>query len=103
MLADEVRHARLGFHFLAQRGASERGLVEAALPSLLDTVLAFWLDERGCPPDLPTGHGCLRSTEIREAVREGLDELVLPGFEHLGIDVRAGRELVERRSYFGRR
>lgn len=103
MLADEVRHARLGFRFLAGSAPCDRELVQAALPSLFETVLAFWLDERRYPPQLPPGHGCLGARELRESVRAGLEELVLPGFEHVGIDVGAGRAFLERRGYFGRR
>jgi hypothetical protein len=103
MLADEVEHARFGFRFLAGRSRAESALVEAALPRLLQIVLAFWLDERGYPRELAPGHGCLTTGEVRAAVREALEELVFPGFEHVGIGVRRGRELVASRGYFGRR
>ena len=103
MLADEVRHARLGFAFLARTSAQGRELVQRALPSLLRAVLEFWVDERGYPDAIPAGHGCLDRRELRAAVREGLEELVLPGLELVGVGTRAGRDGLERSGYFGRR
>ncbi len=103
MLADEVRHARLGFACLAGASAESRVLVQRALPSLLRAVLDFWLDEHDYPELIPEGHGCLGRRELRAAVREGLDELVMPGLEHVGVGTRAGRAELERAGYFGRR
>lgn len=103
MLADEVRHARLGFACLAGASPESRVLVQRALPSLLRAVLDFWLDEHDYPESIPAGHGCLARFELREAVREGLDELVMPGLELVGVGTRGGRSELERAGYFGRR
>lgn len=103
MLADEVRHARLGFGFLAGASPENRTLVGRALPSLLRAVLGFWLDERDYPDTVPQGHGCLDRRDLELAVRQGLDELVLPGLEFVGVATRAGRDELERGRYFGRR
>jgi hypothetical protein len=103
MLADEVRHARLGYRCLANLDEGDRGLVARALPRLAETVLDFWLDLGDYPSALPPGHGCLGAAELVDAVREGWEELVMPGFEHVGIAVAETRAVVERRGYFGRR
>jgi hypothetical protein len=102
MLADEVRHARLGYRYLAGLDERDRMLVARALPRLAETVLDFWLDLRDYPRALPSGYGCLAAAELVEAVREGWQELVMPGFEHVGIPVAETRAAVARRGYFGR-
>lgn len=93
-LRDEVNHARLGFTFLSWCGASDRALVAQALPSLVRTALEHWLDLDDYPTGLPEGYGCLGHAGLRSAVLSALEELVLPGFEHLGIAVHPVRRLI---------
>ena len=45
-------------------------------------------------PPVP-GHGCPSGEAIEHAMRASITDLVLPGFEHLGIDVRAARRWAE--------
>lgn len=95
LLSDEVKHARLGFGFLSWCSASDRLLVERALPSLVRTALQHWLDPRDYPTGLPEGYGCLNHGALTSAVLSAFDALVLPGFEHLGIGVTAARRQLE--------
>jgi hypothetical protein len=91
IMQDEVHHARLGWALLAARPASDRGVVERALPELVAAMVPPWLDHAGYPDDLPAGHGSLTVAEGRATTIEALDQLILPGFEHLGIDTREAR------------
>jgi hypothetical protein len=91
IMQDEVLHARLGWSLLATRSASDRDVVERALPELVAAMVPPWLDHAGYPDDLPPGHGSLRIAEGRATTIEALDQLILPGFEHLGIDARDAR------------
>ncbi|HEV8548398.1 MAG TPA: hypothetical protein VGQ57_05200, partial [Polyangiaceae bacterium] len=102
LLRDEVRHARLGFGFLAQLTPEDRSLVEHALPKLVETTLAQWLDPSGYP-EIPPGHGCLPHDELVETVVSALGDLTLPGFEEAGIRTREAQALLSRASHFGRR
>jgi hypothetical protein len=91
LLEDEVRHARLGFSFLASLSAADRRLVKEALPSLLATVRAVWLELSDYPAELPPGHGCLNAAALAESVESALAELVLPGFAYLGLATDSAR------------
>jgi hypothetical protein len=45
-------------------------------------------------PAVPA-HGCPSGEAIEQAMRASITDLVLPGFDHLGIDVRAARGWAE--------
>lgn len=94
-LRDEVKHARLGFGFLSWCSASDRSLVGQALPRLVRTALDHWLEPGDYPTRLPEGYGCLDYGSLRSAVLTAFEELVLPGFEHLGIPVNPARLLLD--------
>jgi hypothetical protein len=49
-----------------------------------------WLDEPRAPIDAPA-HGVLGNARFPELFRDAVHELILPGFEHVGVDVRAAR------------
>lgn len=91
ILRDEIRHARLGWAFLATASNHDRALVAEALPKLLDTVLGAWLDPRDYPGDLPEGHGSLGVSALESTVFDAVDHIILPGFEHLTIDTQQAR------------
>jgi len=55
--------------------------------------LRQWLaDPEGAYERAPTGHGTVPPAMMTELVREAVDRIVLPGFDHVGVDSRAGRE-----------
>jgi len=95
LLGDEVRHARIGWAVLAspQLGRSERGAIASFIPALLDLCVGTWLanNQVDYPDTLPTGHGCISHASIARAVDAALDDVILPGLEHVGIDARPGR------------
>jgi hypothetical protein len=85
LMRDEVQHARLGWAFLAWLSPTDRVLVERALPALVSHAESLWLDATGYPATLPPGHGCLSLAELRTLVARAHDELIVPGFAHVGI------------------
>ena len=94
LLSDEIDHARIGWAHLAslQVGDIERAAIGAWLPRMLAGHVASW---RELGPESATGwiaaHGCLAPDSIEEVVRAALRDLVLPGFDRVGIDTRAAR------------
>ena len=86
LLADEVDHARIGWAWGA--GLDETGKVTlgARLHGLLAACLGPWrarldaLPAAGAP-----AFGVLAPATIRAEMRRALEELVLPGFAHLGV------------------
>jgi hypothetical protein len=87
-LRDEIDHARLGWAHLASNALDDdlRDAVADCVPRLLAANLPLWLTP---DPLLPaagvTGHGVAPAAVIEGAMRRAVDELLLPGFEHVGI------------------
>lgn len=102
LLRDEVDHARVGWSFLAvpQVRARLLGPLARALPALLEAVRVGWRERaREYPERPPPGHGLLAPSETYDVVERCLDETVIPGFAHLGVDVSgAQRWRAQRRS-----
>ena len=94
LLSDEIHHARMGWIHLASPnvGDAERAAIGAWLPSLLAAHVASW---REIGPESKTGwiaaQGCLAVQAIEEVVWSSLRDLVLPGFDRVGVDTRAAR------------
>jgi hypothetical protein len=94
LLADEIDHARIGWAFLASPAvsASMRAQVAAWLPRLLDDNLAAWRDRpRREITDALVAQGCPRWDEVDATVIAAIADLLLPGFEHAGINTAAAR------------
>jgi hypothetical protein len=95
ILQDEIEHCRLGWAHLASRSgdASMRRVVSEGLPTLLARVTLEWLKD---PSDdyarATPGHGMLNPAETRRVLSEALESVIFPGFEHVGVDARAGRK-----------
>jgi hypothetical protein len=94
ILEDEIHHARFGWSLLAGDFARPdwRAGVGAALPSLLARVADAWIglyDAELAP--VPAGHGTIGADAMRDVVRDAFEELILPGFDRVGIDTRAAR------------
>jgi hypothetical protein len=87
-LGDEIRHARLGWAFLASRGVgrAERTALSRRLPALVVDGVQAWLaaavvlPARGVP-----SHGVPSRALHRRWVEEATHQLVLPGFTALGL------------------
>lgn len=85
ILRDEVVHARLGWTFVSALSPVDRTLVTEALPELLSEIEAGWLSSAASTEQLPRGHGVLGPSAMRRVFGETLRELVLPGFDHVGV------------------
>ncbi len=93
LLRDNLNHARIGWAHLASGyvdGKAKRH-VGLALPALLRLARDSWLSEPRAAFDEPA-HCVLGNERFLELMRGALDEIVLPGFDHVGVDTRAGRE-----------
>jgi hypothetical protein len=93
LLRDDLNHARLGWAHLASPfvDAEARYHVGRALPTLLRLGQDGWINEPRAPFDDPA-HGVLGPAGFPALMKTALSELVLPGFDHVGVDTRAGRE-----------
>ena len=88
LLADEVSHGRIGWAHLASLGDAPKAALAPHLPGLLDRCLEVWRSRVADLPEVaPPAHGCPDPASIIEVVESALDELVLPGFEHVGVSV----------------
>ena len=89
-LADEIRHARVGWAHLPTLTAAERAQVAGWLPELLRAQLAAWesriadLPEAGFP-----GHGYPPRAALLATVHAAVTDVVLPGFAHVAVDATA--------------
>jgi hypothetical protein len=87
LLADEVLHARVGWVFLARQDRKVRAAVEANLWTLTRPIVQCWWEEgdvtllEGAPE-----HGIPSLEVTRDCVHRAIDEVVLPGFEAVGVD-----------------
>ncbi len=91
-LADEVRHARVGWAYVATLTAEERAAIASELPYVLQLQLDAWTTRfDDLPADGVPGHGYPPRTELLDAVHGAIRELVLPGFDHVGVDSAAAR------------
>ena len=94
ILRDDIGHARIGWAHLASGRVPSRHLVDlaAALPALLQAVRASWFARCEVLPQAPPpGHGCATPAAIREAVDVTLRDVVVPGFDYVGVDTQAAR------------
>jgi hypothetical protein len=93
LLQDDLNHARLGWAHLASSfvGREKKGHVSRALPTLLRLGHDSWLCEERPPNDDPA-HGVLGMTGFMALTKTALVDVVLPGFDHVGVDTRLGRQ-----------
>ena len=98
VLGDEIRHGRIGWAYLASMGLDAAGRAEIGkfvLPLLARQVRGWRAQIATVPGPAVPAHGCPSGEAIERAMRASITDLVLPGFEHLGIDVRAARRWAE--------
>jgi hypothetical protein len=88
MLSDETNHARLGWAHLASSRVSPatRARVAAALPDLLRSCVASWMDPSVSRLAIEAPeHGVPYPDATRRLVLAAIDEVVRPGFASLDI------------------
>jgi len=97
ILSDEVRHARIGWAVLGSPKLSrhDRVTIASFMPALLDVCVGTWLaDSEDCPDHLPAGHGHIGRSKIAVAIDQTLDDVILPGLEHVRVDGTLARRWV---------
>jgi hypothetical protein len=98
LIADDVHHARLGWAHLgsARVTAQVRAEVAAWLPRLLHVAALPWLATDDSEPGGVPAHGVPSAETTRLTVVGAIRDLVLPGFEALGVAVGPAREWADR-------
>jgi len=102
ILEDEIKHARFGWTLLASPSIvpAWRPEIGRALPTLLTLVADAWVGLTALSPiHVPKGHGALVPSAMAEVVRQALADLVVPGFDHVGIETRPARAWLARRRW----
>jgi hypothetical protein len=93
-LSDEIHHARIGWAHLAspRLAPAVRDAIARWLPRLLEANLRHW-EERiaTLPADGVPGHALPPVASLIAAARRSVETVVLPGFDHVGIDTTAAR------------
>lgn len=97
LLQDDLNHARIGWAHLGSPfvSADAKLHVAKALPTLLRLGRDGWLDEPRAPIDAPA-HGVFGSERFPSLFQSAISDLILPGFEHVGVDTRPARAFLER-------
>jgi hypothetical protein len=98
LLSDEIDHARIGWALLASVDASTRRAVEAWLPSMAIANLRMWRDAPRRYPDAEklAEHGAPSNADVEGALQMAFRDLVVPGFEAIGMEVGPIREWLAR-------
>lgn len=94
-LHDEVNHARVGFAHLASRAVSEKLKSEIAewLPRVLHANVSNWMSRlKTLPENGIPGHAYPSRSVLVESTLATVDTLILPGFSHVGVDIRPVRD-----------
>ena len=91
-LADEVRHARIGWAHVASLSDAERAAVEPFLEDILRAQVLGWEARIATlPVDGVPGHGYPPRATLIDVIRDAVREIVLPGFAHVRISATAAR------------
>lgn len=89
LLRDEIDHSRLGWAFLSTLPASRRARISDWLVPLTLTNLREWQQSAATHTLAHAPHGVPRAEAVREALAEVVRDVMLPGFEYVGLDTRA--------------
>ena len=98
LLEDEIDHGRVGWAYLAARSQQATlGGLAAALPSMLDRTFGTAIRNLGrvTDDDAMEAFGYVRDGACKEIFRRALRDVVIPGFEMLGVDLSASRPTIE--------
>jgi hypothetical protein len=94
LLADDIDHARIGWAHLASSIVTPdvRSKIAGWLPRLLEASMLPWLTGAGADgyAGFPA-HGVPSSATTREVVKSTAREVILVGFEQLGVDTSSAR------------
>jgi len=99
LLEDEIDHGRVGWAYLAVRAqASSLGGLARALPEMLDRTFGRVLRGPGRieDDDAMEAFGYVREGACAAIFRRALRDVVVPGFELLGVDLSPSREVLEK-------
>ncbi len=103
LLEDEIDHGRLGWAYLAERAHHKRtrGLSLALVPMLERTFAAVFDGARRSKPDDSRLESCgyLGAHAAAAVYARALGDVILPGFETLGVDVQSARKLAQSRGW----
>jgi hypothetical protein len=97
LLSDEIDHARIGWGLLASVDRETRRAVGRWLPAMAIANLRMWREAPRTYPDDPrlAEHGAPPLHVVEQALLVAFRDLVIPGFEEMGIattDLRAWLE-----------
>ena len=96
-LSDEISHARVGWAHLASAWVTRPQRVEIArrLVSMLRVNLAQWLASSTLTGGGVPDHGLPDPVEQREHILGAVRNVVIPGFDHVGVDVSAAKRWLD--------
>lgn len=89
LLRDEIDHSRLGWAYLSRLPEARRARISDWLVPLTLTNLREWHESATTHSHAYAAHGVPAADDVREALAETVREVLVPGFEHVGLDVRA--------------
>jgi hypothetical protein len=101
LLEDEIDHGRVGWAYLAARSRDRTlgGLAEA-LPGILSRTFQSVLGSRQASQEDDAkleACGYLDTRAGADVYRRSLRDVIIPGLEHLGVDLRASRAFLHER------
>jgi hypothetical protein len=96
LLEDEIDHGKVGWAYLATRARSLEGLAPR-LPELLERTVGRAIQEARTPeaddPEMEA-FGYVGKTTSLGVLRRALGEVIVPGFETLGVDLGPSRAIL---------
>lgn len=92
ILADEIDHGRMGWAHLGSRWVTKEQRAEIGLwlPRLLEARFRELFDPHPLPGAGGEAHGILPRKDRQSLIHAGLEEVVFPGFRHIGVDPTHG-------------
>lgn len=93
LLEDEIDHGKVGWAYLAERaGEKTLGELSRVLPELATRAMKAGLSPAAAVPEdddpLLERFAYLATSTVAALYRRAYDEVIAPGFEHLGVDTR---------------
>jgi hypothetical protein len=88
LLADEIDHARIGWAFLTTLDREERAVISDWLVPLAVCNLREWRKVRLAEDERLARHGIPPASEVEAALVHALDDLIVPGLAHVGLNVQ---------------
>lgn len=100
LLEDEIDHGRVGWAYLSTRARDTRldGLA-AALPVLIERTVGRALRKADSSPygdATMESYGWLGRTTALATIRRALRDVIVPGFETLGLDLSGARFTIDK-------